>query len=297
MNKRYRAVVVGCGRVGALWAMDNSEVQPASHAAAIIANKRTELVGLVDVNAEVLQKAGAYFGVPTFNTVEDALALKPDIVTIATPPSTHEELLKTVLLSNPPAIVCEKPFSDTTESAHRMLEMTRGIPSIVLVNYQRRFFPLYQEARRRIQDDELGDIREIQGIYSRGLLNNGSHLIDAIHLLINREAVYAEGNTVTYASGAIATFVAVPDIVEQHDLTLKGTKGSVIITDFGYRFEWSSGEVQTDKMGMIEPTIRHIVECLDGAAPLCTPQDGYRAVQVVGAMLRSAEEGGARIPI
>ena len=291
MDKRYRAVVVGCGRIGALWGMDSAEVQPASHAAAIVANRRTELAGLVDVNAELLQKAGAYFGAPTFGTVEDALAQKPDIVILATPPSTHEKLLKTVLQSAPPAIVCEKPLSDSTESAWRMLEMTKGTGSIVVVNYQRRFFPLYQQARRRIQDGELGDVQEMRGVYSKGLLNNGSHLIDATHLLTNSEAVYTEGNAIRYASGAVATLIAVPDTVEQHDLTLQGTKGSLFITDFGYRFEWSSGEVQTDKRGMPEPTIAHVVECLDGGTPLCTVLDGYKAVSVVDALLHSAKEG------
>ncbi|MDP2651837.1 MAG: Gfo/Idh/MocA family oxidoreductase [bacterium] len=297
MNKKYRAVVIGCGRIGALWGIDSAEVQPASHAAAIVANQRTELVGLVDVNAEVLHKAGAFFGAQTFNTAEDSLEQKPDIVIIATPPSTHEELLETVLRSNPPAVVCEKPLSDSTESAWRMLEMTTVAKSIVVVTYQRRFFPLYHAARRRIQDGELGDIHEIQGVYSRGLLNNGSHLIDAIRLLTGNEALYVEGNTIKYASGALATFSTVPDTIEQHDLTLVGTKGSLFITDFGYRFEWGSGEVQTDKFGMVEPTIRHIVECLDGRAPLCTPQDGYKAVQIVESMLRSAQEWGAPIMI
>ena len=293
----YRGIIIGCGRIGALWGMEEGEVQPGSHAAAIVANPRTKLIGLVDVNAELLKRAGAYFGAPTFSAVADALAQKPDFVIIATPPSTHEELLQTVLESAPPVVLCEKPLSDSTESASRMVKAAKQAKSIVVVNYQRRFFPLYQEARRRIQGGELGDIKEIRGIYSRGLLNNGSHLIDAIFMLVGSEAVYAEGNTIGYANGAVATLTTVPDEIERHELELLGTKNSLRIVDFGYRFEWRGGEVQIDKRGMVEPTIGHVIQCLEGETPQCVPLDGYKVAAVVEAIEKSIKEGGVRVPI
>jgi predicted dehydrogenase len=294
MPKNYRVVIVGCGNIGALWGMDSARTQPASHAAAVAVNPRTELVGLVDVDTVTLQKAGEYFNAPTFGTVEEALEQKPDSIIVAAPPAAHEEILMWVL-GKVPLVVCEKPLSNTLEAATRMRDAAQHSTSTVVVNYQRRFFPLYQQARRRIQSGELGTLTKIEGIYSKGLLNNGSHLIDAIHFLTGDRAVYAEGATIGYASGCVATLNTVPDTIEQHDLTLVGDKGSLSITDFGYHFAWSSGEVQIDKRSMVEPTIQHVVECLDGAMPLCGPEDGYKAVQVVDAMQRSVEAGAIRI--
>jgi predicted dehydrogenase len=234
-----------------------------------MANARTELVGLVEQNSELLEKVGTHYGVPPYTDLTEALrAQKPDICIIATPPSTHEQILKVALEHQVPAIVCEKPVSVDAAGAGRMIEMAQKAEAIVLLNHQRRFFPLYKEARMRIAAGELGKIVKATGHYSKGLLNNGSHLIDIVFYLLRERHTSLE-------------LIAHDDSEEIHDLTLEGSKGVLTITHYGYEFKWP-GETKVDKRSMLEPTIAHIVECLDGTAtPLCTLEDGLKTLRVI----------------
>ena len=62
-SHRYRAALIGCGRIGAF--IDNEGTSPHafSHAAGYVACPRTELVALSDPRAEVMDRAGERNGV------------------------------------------------------------------------------------------------------------------------------------------------------------------------------------------------------------------------------------------
>ena len=267
MSINYRAVVIGCGKIGALWGLDPARTQPASWAGALQAHAKVDVVGLVDRDSQTLAKATEAYGVEGYSDARDAVEkLKPDVVIIATPPDSHEELLALMLELTVPFIVCEKPLTTTVESAERMVKAAVGHK--VLVNHQRRFFPLYKAAQKRIADGELGEIVKATGHYSKGLLNNGSHLIDIVFYMVPQKKMPLE-------------FVVHDDSEEIHDLILEGTKGTLKITHLGYRFEWPGG-AEEDVRSMLEPSVSHIVECLDGTAmPLCTPEDGLKVIRAL----------------
>src|SRR5260370_2221939 len=88
---RYRAAVVGCGRMGVTMEEDPRRLLPATHAGAYRACPRTELVAVVDVDAERVAHATRLFsGVRGFTSVEAMLAaVHPEIVSAATPPGQH----------------------------------------------------------------------------------------------------------------------------------------------------------------------------------------------------------------
>ncbi|MFZ1060127.1 MAG: hypothetical protein WAP47_13145, partial [Candidatus Rokuibacteriota bacterium] len=71
---RYRAAVVGCGRIGVTMEEDPRRVRPATHAGAYRACPDTELAALVDVEGERLAHAQRVFGgVRGFAAVEEML--------------------------------------------------------------------------------------------------------------------------------------------------------------------------------------------------------------------------------
>lgn len=331
--KRYRAVVIGCGQIGATYEIKTALPKPASHAASLVANPRTELVALVDPDTVQLKQAGGYYHVPTFTHPKECLEkLHPDIVVIATPPDTHEKLLALAFKMNTPAIVCEKPMADTLKVAKQMVALAKDSDATVALNYQRRFFPLFKAARERIAKGELGDIQQATICYANGLSNNGSHLLDALQFLLDDTVTWTIGvqnkkNIVAPFGSNIdgmcgfsrGTIAAVQSFDNNsygiHDLILFGTKGALKITQFGYSCEWvrvregvtfggmreldwKGAGREFDKRSMVQDVLGHVVRCLDGA---CTPQntlaDGYRTMQILDALTRSANEQGKRIYI
>ncbi len=320
MDKKYRAVVIGCGKVGALWGMDAARVQPASHAAACLTNSQVILAGLVDSNDAAREKAGVFFKTPTWGDAEAALEeCKPDIVVIATPPHTHEELLVLLLARNVPAVICEKPLSGSVTSARRMYEQGRTSKSIVIINHQRRFFPLYIAAQSRIARGGLGVISKARGDYSKGLFNNGSHMVDALCFLLGTECQWVRGRqgigqnidgTLGWG-GAVVELRSHENNTEIHNMLLTGSAGALKIDEYGYKFtwakvtsagreelDWEHAQVEYDKRSMLADVLTHAVECLDGAAsPRSTLADGLKAVEILDALQKSAAEDGSRIEL
>lgn len=331
---QYKTIVIGCGKVGAMFEIDSELPKPASHAAAFAANPNTVLAALVDPDEAQLKRAGEYYNVPTFADPAKALAsIAPDIVVIATPPSTHEQLLSLTTSSGVKVIVCEKPVSDTLESAHRMIEAASKADTIVILNHQRRLFPLFERAKEKITAGELGEIQQVNAYYSNGLFNNGTHAIDALCFLLGDRIEWVTGahnehniaapfggknvdGIFRFTSGASGTIQSLDnDSYGIHDLVIYGKKGALAIGQYGFSFswipvaqnvtfgamrelDWEHARHEFDKRSMLENTAAHAVECLEGKAkPRSTLESGYHTMQVLEALSRSAEYGGTRISI
>jgi len=334
MSDTYKAVVIGCGRIGAMNDADSGLPKPASHAAAFVGNARTELVALVDSDSAQLKRAAEYYRVATYADARECLqALHPDIVVLATMPNVHEELLALCFEFHVPAVICEKPMSDTVESAQRMLMTAEKSSSVVIINYQRRFFPLFKEARKKIAAGILGEIQQVTAQYTNGILNNGGHMVDALRFLLNDEALWVVGvenkkNTaapfganidglIGFANGTVATLQSLDNNAYSIlEIRIFGTKGALNISQSGFRFDWAPAkdsvtfmgvkeldwwecpETQFERRSMVEATTAHVVDCLDKkVAPQSTAEDGYRTMQILESLSRSAAEGGKKITI
>ncbi|OLF07899.1 Gfo/Idh/MocA family protein [Actinophytocola xanthii] len=93
----------------------------------------------------------------------DALLRDADGLLVATPTTTHPELVRRCLAAGVP-VLCEKPIaSDLTEMAALVEEVERsGVP--VLVGFQRRFDPPMVELHRRIAEGALGTIYQVHAV-------------------------------------------------------------------------------------------------------------------------------------
>ena len=110
MDKKYKAVVIGCGKVGVEYEDDRERVLPRSHAGAIFADPRTELVALVDSNLARLRASSKRFlGVRTYRAALACLTReKPDIVVIAASTKSHMSLVRLACRLGAKIIICEK---------------------------------------------------------------------------------------------------------------------------------------------------------------------------------------------
>lgn len=182
-QKKYKTVIIGAGRIASGYDKPHTK-QILTHAHALTDNVRVELVGISDIDATRGKKEAHKWGVAYFNDHKSMLSiLKPEIVVIATPDDTHKKILLDVFAYNPKVIVVEKPVVNEKrdiEAVRRAAKKT-GIP--VVVNFRRRFDVTVNEVRDALIKGRYGSVLSASGIYSKGILHNGSHMIDLARYL------------------------------------------------------------------------------------------------------------------
>src|SRR3989344_8374686 len=185
-GRMYKGIVIGCGKIGALLEANEKRPRPRTHASALTVNPKTSLAALVDTNPENLKQASALFpGVPTLSDLKEVLArVRPDIAIVATNPASHALIVEQCVKSGVPIIIGEKPLADSLENAQRIRQAIRKSGATFALNYQRRYFPLFAHAKKRLAADEIGRIHTIECRYDNGLFNNGGHAIDSMQFLI-----------------------------------------------------------------------------------------------------------------
>lgn len=113
------------------------------HANAIaMVGDQLKLVAAADVSADRLAQFCGEFGITARHGSGAALIGDPnvDLVVIATPPSSHEELVVSAL-DQGKYVLCEKPLAHSLASARRIAEAEARHPGRLSVNYQLRYFP------------------------------------------------------------------------------------------------------------------------------------------------------------
>lgn len=167
-------------------------------------------VGGFDGSPEQRASWHAQTGMPVFAAMDELLELEPDVVVVATPPSSHAELCVRALESGA-HVVCEKPFVDSVEAADEVLAAAALAGRQVAVNHQFRVKPMFKAVTDGVHSGAYGRLAFCQlwqlmelapweestpwraGMARRTLLEGGVHLVDLMLVLFGElpEAVYA----------------------------------------------------------------------------------------------------------
>ena len=119
-----------------------------------------DLVGVVDISAETLAKAGSEAGVNAdrrFSTLEAALdAVAADAVLSVTPPHIHIQHAR-LAFARGLHFMTEKPFADTIPHAREMLRLSRESNRRLLVSQNYRYTPQVFTTRQLIAEKSLGE--------------------------------------------------------------------------------------------------------------------------------------------
>jgi predicted dehydrogenase len=180
--QRYRVALIGAGQIAAGYDKPG-DAAILTHAHAIARNQRLEGVAIVDVDAERARTAGALWGIPSVPDLPAVLATRPDIVVVATPTASHDDVLRTLLTAPPRVVLCEKPLTASAAQSSEIVARYADLGVGLAISHQRRFDPCVIELKRRLATGELG--RPLAGAvwYSKGILHNGSHAVDLLRYL------------------------------------------------------------------------------------------------------------------
>jgi predicted dehydrogenase len=186
----YKALLIGCGNIGAMYDWENEYVL--THAKAYSKIKSIE-VDYFDVNnLKSTMVAERYNGNVIFDLNEAFENDIYDLISICTPTSTHYNLLCKALERKIPVIICEKPISTSTDEIDKLINLYSVSESKVLINYIRRFQKSFHEVRNIISILQKSDVLTNVSIrYQKGFINNCSHALDLLQFLFQEEFIPA----------------------------------------------------------------------------------------------------------
>lgn len=230
-----------------------------------------ELAAICDANAARLEQNRQEFGVRAYTSYEEFLNdAGVEVVNICTPSGTHADLSVKALQAGK-HVICEKPPDVTLEAVDRMIAAKRESGKHLMVIFQSRFEPLYQEIRKTIESGRLGRLVGVHGEVNwwrsdeyygppggwkgtwkldggGSLANQGIHTLDIVQWLggpvaevygkygVFAHEIESEDKTVavlTFANGALGTMTTTTAAYPglNRTLLIHGSKGSIVVED------------------------------------------------------------------
>jgi predicted dehydrogenase len=181
MKNKYKAVIIGAGNMGAFYSKPDNYGAILTHAHAYKKEKRTKLIAFVDIDKKKALRAGRLWRVKAYTDINKMFHQeKPEIVSICTPDEIHKEVLKVCLKYKPKLVFCEKPFTTDIKSGRVLAREYKKARILLAVNYTRRWNKAFINLRKEIRKNRFGKCLNIIGIYNKGILHNGSHLISLL---------------------------------------------------------------------------------------------------------------------
>ncbi len=189
MSAELRIGIVGCGLIG--------------HKRAAALDEHCTLVGSFDVSAEATDRLAAQWGGQACRSLEELLALAPDVVIVA---ATHDQLtpLGVAVLEAGAHLLVEKPAGLSTAQIAQLQAAAEAAGKLVKVGFNHRFHPGIMRATELAQSGEFGEILHVRGRYGHGgrpgydrewraeparsgggeLIDQGMHLLDLTHWIL-----------------------------------------------------------------------------------------------------------------
>lgn len=324
-SERLRAALVGCGRIGGGYGERPGSASAYTHAGAYSRAAETILVAACDSASERLAEVGARWGIA--GLYSDFRALldqeKVDLVSIASPPASHPEIVAAALGAGVRGVFCEKPLALTYAESQTMVEACEraGVP--LAVNHPRRWDRGHRAVRELVRAGELGHLQVVRGLYHGDLWHVGIHLIDTLRFffgeVIERRVLAADRDRhgqwkvdarLTFVDGISAVLQCCDrEFFDVFEIDLVGSLGRIQINQFGLEFRyWVSGmsrEFPGDKelctarspvrAGMrnaLVAAVRNLAGAVRaGDALACSGREALASMQVADQLVRSAGSG------
>ena len=162
------------------------------HARSYLAEGGCKMFGVADLSPENLEQFAAEYGVEHTNTdVRSMLAeVRPEIVSVATYVGSHRKLIAAAVEAGAKGVWCEKPFVLNMEDGRAAVEMCERAGVKLVVNHQRRYLHLFQEARKVLNDGEIGTpVQLLATVWEWDIIEWGTHWFDMFRYLLNDQPV------------------------------------------------------------------------------------------------------------
>ena len=181
MPQKFNALIIGAGKIGAFFDLPKDK-KILTHAHAYYNHPHFEIVGFVDSNYSQAQKASKIWGGRAYKNLSEAFVDKKiDVVSICVPDELHYSFLKELEKYSILGGITEKPLTTSLKHSKEIINSRFYKKLPFVLNYTRRFLPQFQEIQSKIISGKYGKFLGGNINYGKGLLHNGSHLIDLLN--------------------------------------------------------------------------------------------------------------------
>ncbi len=328
----YKGIVIGCGNIGALLEADRKRPKPRTHAGALAGNPKTSLAALVDLSGDNLKKAKAFFpNIPAYTGLKKCLAeIRPDIAVVATNSASHASIIEQCAEGGVPMIIGEKPIAHSMKEAQRIKSAIKKSGATFVLNYQRRLFPLFREARELIANGNLGNVQQVTCYYSNGAHNNAGHTIDALLFLLGERITAVHGvlnqrnpthpDNDPNIDGFLITESGITVTLQSfdqkyfgiHEICIFGDTSAALLHEYGYalsvvplkhsavtgllQFSYADAENKHDVRSMTADALAEVIAAHEEKRePATGIKNGMETLAVLEALSASALENGTRV--
>ena len=320
MAKKYRVAIVGCGGIshahGNAW-RDIPEI---------------EIVGACDENIDALSRFARTFNVE--NTYKDLGHMlekqQPDILVIATWPSSHLKNVLEAVRCGVKGILVEKPIAVNTSQLQQMIQVTEGAGILMMEAFMYRHHPLTLAVKEKVAEGAIGDVRYARSTFSTGLTDRtnwrlrgelgggavmdlGCYCINIIRYLIGREprSVWATGKyeaincvwetligTLDFSDGITGQFDCSFGWTWRECYEITGTEGTIFVqsawgnSDGESHFTLNGEIIKIAGVNPYAAEILNLCEAVENGTPLLLPiTDALGNMRVIDGLHESAHTG------
>ena len=308
---QLKVAVIGCGSWGYQHARVFSELP------------HVGLEAVADINPERVQRVTERFHCKGYSSPEKMLKDSDlDAVSVCTPTTTHVDLAYLALMARKHVLV-EKPMTNTSEEASRLIDTARSVGVFLSVGFVERFNPAVQESKKMVEQGEIGEVLVVHAkrvtrrparVGDIGVVKDlGIHDIDVANYIMGDtpETVYATvgshshcfedyANIVLRYRGNRSAFIETNWLTPKRvrTLTITGSEGIIEV-------EYTTQELRVEKNDHIyqplnwyrEPLYLELLDftsaILEKRKPTVSGEEGLQALRVCEAALESAETGQA----
>jgi predicted dehydrogenase len=170
----YRAGIIGCGSIAA------------AHARGYQGVPGVNVVAVADPVERARRDLQERFDIPRgYGDAGEMLRGEAlDLVSICLWHPLHAEFTALAARYRPKAILCEKPMATCLAEADAMIAAAAAADAKLVIGHQRRFNQSWTRARELVAEGAIGSPRFVSVETGEGLLNCGTHVVDAIRYLL-----------------------------------------------------------------------------------------------------------------
>ena len=322
-SPKYRVAIVGCGGISN------------AHGNAWRNLPEIEIVGACDEKFESLKRFATEYNVQnTYNDLRQMLEKQqPDILVIATWPSSHLKNVLEAVRCGVKGILVEKPITVNATQLEQMIQVTEGANILLMEAFMYRHHPLTLAVKQKIEEGAIGEVRYARSTFSTGLTDRqnwrlrgdlgggavmdlGCYCINIIRYLVGREpqSVWATGKfepinnvwetligTLDFGDGITAQLDCSFGWTWRESYEVAGTDGTLFVQSAWGNSEGESHFVvngETFSVDGVNPYAAEILDlcrAIETGTPTHLPiSDALGNMRVIDALHESAHTGQKR---
>lgn len=199
MIKKFNALIIGCGKIAGIYD-DPADSYVYSHSKAYNKCKSFQKIYYCDIDIKKAKKIASIYGSELYGNdmLQMATNFRPDVISICTETQYHFDNVTSILNLNylPKLIFLEKPVCENLEQLNQLIDLSNDKGVKIIVNHSRRFDQKMIQLKKLISEKFFGSPLKINVNYYGGWKNNGTHVIDTILYLFEKELEYVKSGRI-----------------------------------------------------------------------------------------------------